>query len=322
MAEQSTFQKTPKFKGEILLCEDTEINQYVIKSLLSRLGFDIVIANHGEECVDIVSNRVKNGERRFDLIFMDINMPVMGGLEAADTLIKLGNQTPIVALTANTTPKDMEIYSEHGMPDSLNKPIVMEELLSCLPKYFTPLDFEIVDEEKNAADKEKQNKRLLTSFVKRNQTTFGDIIAAIEVGDIKLAHRLAHTLAGLAGLMGKTTLQEASRTVEHSLATGSMEHIKEQLSLLEPELKAVLDELSPLLNEQRPQAPKAFNKEKVIELFERLEPLLLADSAMCLRLADELREIPGTDDLIAKIEDYEFELAFEALISLKKALEV
>lgn len=323
MAEQLENKKSPKFKGEILLCEDSGINQYVIKSQLSRLGFDVVIANNGKEGVDIVSSRIKSGERPFDLIFMDIYMPVMGGLEAADAIAELGSKTPIAALTADAEPASRELYIAHGMPDFLNKPIVEEELWSCLYKHFTPVGFEDVNEKRKSEEEEKQRKRLLTNFVKRNQTTFADIVAAINSEDIKLAHRLAHTLRGLAGLMGETALQMAARDVEHSLADGNMGNITGELSALEQELKPVLDKLSPLLNEEKPPEPEEadFDKAKAFELVGRLEPLLQIDSAASLKLTDELRAFPGTGALIEQIEDYEFETALEILTNLKKSWE-
>jgi len=320
MAGQSVNER-PSFKGEILLCDDNEINRFVIKSHLTRLGLDVTTANDGKEGVDIVSGRIKNCEKPFDLIFMDIYMPVMGGLEAAEALARFGNQAPIIALTADAALNDREIYGVHGMAGFLNKPVVTEELWSCLYQYFTPVGFVAVNETERADDEAKQRQRLLTSFVKKNQTTHRDISAAIEAGDIKLAHRLAHNLRGLAGLMGKTALQEAARAVEDSLAKADMERIKEQMQALGPELKAILDELLPLLHEQEAQAAgnTALDKAKAVGVLEKLEPLLCGDSAACLDFVDELREIPGTGELIGQIEDYEFEMALEILAGLKKS---
>lgn len=318
--EEKIKQKKPTFKGEILLSEDNELMQRIIKSHLVDIGFDVTVANDGKECVDIVTSRVKNGEPPFGLIFMDIYMPVMDGIEAADTLTKLGNTTPIAALSASTEASDIEKYRQHNMQYSLNKPVIPEDLWSFLCKYFKPLGFQI--ENKNDDEKDEKRIRLLTGFVKRNQTTFADISAAIESNDVKLAHRLAHTLKGLAGLMGEKQLQKVSNDIEYALAEGDMSHIADQLTALGHELKSVLDELSPLLEEPKTQSTEntAYDKTKAVVLFEKLEQLLRADNAKCRELTAELKEIPGTTALIEQIEDYEFEKSLELLIDLKKSL--
>lgn len=318
MAEQNK-NKKPTFKGEILLCEDNELMQSIIKSHLMDIGFEVALADNGKECVDIVSARMKNNESPFGLIFMDIYMPVMDGMEAADTLMRIGNKTPIAALTASADSNDIEKYKAHHIENSLKKPVIPEELWSFLCKYFTPLGFGT--ESKND-DEDEKRVRLLTGFVKRNKTTFADISNAINAGDIKLAHRLAHTVKGLAGLMGKAELQEVSRVLEYSLAEGIMEHIDDQMAAFGQELTSVLDELSPLLEEPKTQSPVnlSFDKAKAEALFEKLEQLLLADNAKCRELTKDLKEIPGTAELIEQIEDYEFERALELLVALKGSL--
>lgn len=314
--------KRPLFKGEILIFEDNETNQQFIKSILLKVGFNVVIANNGKEGVNIVSNRIQNGENQFDLIFMDMYMPEMDGLNAAETLKKLGVKTPIVVMTSNVTAKDKVTYNAHGLSEILEKPFSMEEMWSCLYKYFTPLEYKIINENDSAEFEEERCKRLFTRFVKNNQTTFQEISSAIDSGDIKLAHRLTHTLGGLAGLMGKVSLYEVSRNIENTLAKGSADGISEQIFMLERELNKVLDELSPLLDEPKPRTStnKVFDEAKTLEVFGKLETLLQTDNAKCIELIKELTAIPDTESLIMQIEDYEFEKALETLSYFKESL--
>jgi HPt (histidine-containing phosphotransfer) domain-containing protein len=88
-------------------------------------------------------------------------------------------------------------------------------------------------------------KILQANFAKHTQVKFAEITGALEAGDIKLAHRLAHTLKGNAGQIGKTGLQKAAADVEKTLKDGENLTTRELLLVLETELNKVLEELAP-----------------------------------------------------------------------------
>jgi len=122
----------PQFNGEVLVCEDSEMNQLVLAEHLERVGLKVVIANNGKEGLDIVAKRAKDGQKPFDLILMDIFMPVMDGLVATAEIKKLGVETPIVAVTANVMQSDRELYLDNGMVGCLGKPFTAQDLWECL----------------------------------------------------------------------------------------------------------------------------------------------------------------------------------------------
>lgn len=130
----------PVFEGEILVCDDNELNQEVICEHLARVGLKTIVAANGNESVKIVRERASKGEPPFDLIFMDIYMPVMDGIEAASQIIAMGTKTPIVAMTANIMTSEVKKYREHGMPDCLSKPFTAKELWKILLKYLAPVN--------------------------------------------------------------------------------------------------------------------------------------------------------------------------------------
>ncbi|MDR2589552.1 MAG: response regulator [Oscillospiraceae bacterium] len=130
--------KKPTFVGEILLCEDNMMNQEVICEHLSKVGLKTDVAANGKVGVDLVRKRAENKEKQYDLVFMDIHMPVMDGLEATPVIHKIAPDLPIVALTANIMQGAAEQYKEIGMSDCLGKPFTSQELWRCLMKYFTP----------------------------------------------------------------------------------------------------------------------------------------------------------------------------------------
>ena len=132
--------EAPSFEGEILLCEDNGMNQEIVCENLEKIGFKTVVASNGKIGVDIINRRRENGEKQVDLVFMDIHMPVMDGLEASAKILELDANIPVVAMTANIMTEDMEIYKRSGMNDCVGKPFTSQELWHCLMKYFTPLD--------------------------------------------------------------------------------------------------------------------------------------------------------------------------------------
>jgi len=239
----------PAFDGEVLICEDNAMNQRVICEYLARVGLKTVIAGNGKEGLDMVRERMEKGEKPFDLIFMDIHMPVMDGLEAASIINKLNVGTPIVAMTANILSTDKELYKRNGMPDYLGKPFTSQVLWRCLLKYFTPIKKETLQE--NMIDEEELAVQRIfqLSFVKENQKRFDEIANALKANDFILAHRLAHALKANAGQIGKSRLQAAATDIEQTIKNGEKRVTDEQLKTLETEMNIVLKELAPLLDE-------------------------------------------------------------------------
>jgi len=133
--------KRPVFEGTILLCEDNLMNQQVACDHLARIGLETIIAENGRIAVDLIQSRLDNNEKMFDLIFMDIHMPEMDGIEATQSIRALGETVPIVAMTANIIPDDVKNYLESGMDECLGKPFVSQELWSCLLRYMEPVSW-------------------------------------------------------------------------------------------------------------------------------------------------------------------------------------
>jgi signal transduction histidine kinase/CheY-like chemotaxis protein/HPt (histidine-containing phosphotransfer) domain-containing protein len=115
----------------ILLAEDNFINQKLAVLLLEKLGYNIEIVNNGLDAYNAVS------KTQYDLVFMDLQMPVMDGLESTKKIkefLPKDQQPRIVAMTANAMPGDREICLAAGMDDYLAKPIVLERLIEALQK--------------------------------------------------------------------------------------------------------------------------------------------------------------------------------------------
>ena len=125
-----------KFTGRrLLIVEDVEINREILISLLEDTGFDIDCAENGTEALDIIT---KNPEK-YDIVFMDVQMPKMDGLEATRRIRALpalqGVDLPVIAMTANVFRQDIEECYAAGMNEHIGKPIDIDRVLEVLRKY-------------------------------------------------------------------------------------------------------------------------------------------------------------------------------------------
>jgi CheY-like chemotaxis protein len=120
-----------KISGKkILVCEDNAINRLVVNKILSNEHALLTFAKNGLEGVNLAK------EENFDLILMDIRMPIMDGLEAARRIRTFNSKIPIIALSANAYEEDIEKSIKAGMSEHLSKPVDKNILVNTINKYF------------------------------------------------------------------------------------------------------------------------------------------------------------------------------------------
>lgn len=147
---------TSRFVANVLVAEDNIINQKLIKRTLEDLGLTVTIANNG---LDAFQKR-KDGD--FDMIFMDIQMPFLDGVEATAEILEweedyVRPHVPIVALTANALKGDRERFLLAGLDEYTTKPLVRSEIISVLNKFLANHIIDVSDLTKTANDKKEQN---------------------------------------------------------------------------------------------------------------------------------------------------------------------
>jgi two-component system, sensor histidine kinase len=124
---------------KVLLVEDNKLNQRVVTKMLEKVGCEVQISGNGREAIDALKFTSPEAERPgFDLVFMDIQMPVLDGLRATAIIREQENSAhpvPIIALTAHAMKGDREKFLEEGMTDYLSKPINREDLYTLLRRY-------------------------------------------------------------------------------------------------------------------------------------------------------------------------------------------
>ena len=227
--------------ARVLLVEDNAINQQVGRELLEIMGVVVEIANDGQEALQ----KVEESEAEFELLLMDIQMPVLDGYQATIKIRKLPNcaKLPIVAMTANVMAQDLARCWEVGMDDHIAKPIDPKKLLRALNKWIKPRDRQVVIQPQSSMDKvslveedfpplpgidiesglfhaggsTKLLRSLLAKFAESHGHFVAEIQAALAQGEKHQAGRMVHTLKGVAGTIGASRLQSLAADLESSL---------------------------------------------------------------------------------------------------------
>ncbi|MCP4133506.1 MAG: PAS domain S-box protein [bacterium] len=196
----------PRFTGKTLVVEDNDINQKLISIMLEELGIEVEIANNGEEAVDKFRNNT------YDLILMDVHMPVMDGIEATRQLLSMEKQekrihTPIVALTADAISGDREKLINQGMDDYLSKPINTTRLIKILQLYLhqdtieknkDEIPYELHAAASDMGVKVNVLKKLLIKFLTGTERYTTAIQQRLEQNSYEAVFQEAHKLKGAA----------------------------------------------------------------------------------------------------------------------------
>lgn len=137
--EPSEKEQAEKFDLSILLAEDNKINRMVITKMLNKMGCRVDIAVNGQEVIKCLKlSQPAAGRPQYDLILMDIQMPVLDGLRATAMIRaqeKDGERVPIIAITAHAMKGDRETFIEAGMDGYLSKPVIREDLYATIRQY-------------------------------------------------------------------------------------------------------------------------------------------------------------------------------------------
>ncbi len=236
-----------RLKGKVLLVEDNKINQQVAQELLEGYGLLVVIADNGKQALELASST------DFDLILMDVQMPVMDGLEATRQLrqIKSYQYTPVIAMTAHAMDGDREACLQAGMNDYLSKPIDPNVLLHVLSNWLesyevlhaasadVPADINLPDNIpgidlawglKRVGGNKKLFIRLLNDFLQSHQGVCEKTRQFILNNNIEAARRQVHTIQGVAGNIGARDLQAAAMELEKSIRTGADKTVYQELA--------------------------------------------------------------------------------------------
>ena len=252
--------------SNILLVEDNQINQEIIIGLLENSGINIDIANNGKEAVE----EYEQNSDKYELILMDIQMPIMDGYEATKCIREKNKDIPIIALTANAMKEDIEKTKSIAMNEHLTKPIEVEKLYSTLLKYISKkienLEFKVENKDDITISNFKNIDTVLgLSHMADNKKLYLKILndfynnySSVNLKDIKDEEmsRFVHTLKGLSANIGAKKLFDISKELETT-------QDKDLFSKLQQELNIILDELK-VLHETK-------NSNKILPMIEDIK---------------------------------------------------
>jgi CheY-like chemotaxis protein len=238
---------TPLRGARILVVEDNELNQQIALELLGDAGFAVDLAGDGQIALTMLAH-MHQQNTPYDIVLMDMQMPVMDGVQATMEIRKTPWYTdlPVVAMTANAMQDDRLRCQAAGMNDFVSKPIDPDDLWRALAKWIQPraglgqppanqpppssagaapqdeLPQHVPGLDTRLGLRHVMGKKtlylsLLRKFVSSQQAGLQPVVQALDSGDTAGAERLTHTLKGLAGNIGASTLQAAMEKLESAL---------------------------------------------------------------------------------------------------------
>ncbi|HOV86745.1 MAG TPA: PAS domain S-box protein [Syntrophobacteraceae bacterium] len=306
--------------AKVLVAEDNEINQQVAVEVLQRAGLRVRVVDTGSRAVEKVL------EEPFDAVLMDIQMPEMGGFEAARILRKdpRFRDLPIIAITAHAMAGDREKSLLAGMTDHVTKPIDPDELLCVLARWIRPREGEFPEceparesAEEGPTDFLPENLpgisleaglkrvggdralygKLLARFRRSQADTPDKVRTALEQEETRTALGLLHTLKGVAGTLGAEGLAVAASRLEEAVNAGHPGDIDPCLRTLAERFQEVFEGLEEWEGAEsrtqppiRPATEDSMDRDRVRRLVEETGRLLETDLPEAILRFESLKD--------------------------------
>lgn len=322
----------PNFSGKrLLLVDDNEVNQLVATESLVGSGFEIDVCNNGQEAVDAVS------QQNYDVVLMDIQMPVMDGLVAARTIRSSGkghDQLPIIAMTAHALSGDREKSLEAGMNEHITKPIDIDVLYDTLARFVEHDSVsQLQSATANAASNNSQStaadnnvfpdiegldtqacarrlqgnaklyRTLLRTFVRDQGGVAQTLKEALSQGHVEEGLRVVHTLKGTAASIGAMEISRQAADIEQRLKLGDTQAAGVCLPALRTELRLLVKRLERWAEQTEVVANSAEEIQVDRELLDRLQGLLMVDLGSAKDVLEQLEGLSVPPDMATLISD-------------------
>jgi CheY-like chemotaxis protein len=254
---------------QVLLAEDNPVNQMTATTMLEKLGHTVVVANNGREALE------KINEQKFDLVFMDVQMPEMDGTTATGAIRKreqaTGRHLPIVAMTAHAMKGDKEKCLEAGMDDYVSKPIrrkdladvlarIAERFLSAAQTKGEPTvnstledneDSKMILDEAALLEECDNDKgllgRMVEIFDRDSRERLPRLREAVRSGNADVVKQEAHALKGGIGTFYARAAYETAYALENMGTNGNLSEAEATLRTLERQLQSLRQKLDELL---------------------------------------------------------------------------
>ncbi len=245
--------KNIRFDASILVSEDIETNRFIVSEMLKSMGCSVDIAVNGKEAVEKIFEKAGD----YDLVLMDMHMPVMDGKEALKKIRKDFPNLPVVALTANVLPGEREKCIEEGFSGFIGKPLRSEDVVSEFIKVglktntdgeeiknsefvfddFVTLDTEFLKQYSVAAVK------VISLMIKDSDNIIDVMGKSIENGDIEEVKISAHSMKSISASVGGKKLSQMSKIMEEMAEKSEFDSLKEFVPIYIDEYRKLRSEL-------------------------------------------------------------------------------
>ncbi len=237
-----------QLRGKVLVAEDTPELQLLIHRLIEPTGVEVEFADNGQEAFEMAM--INN----YDLVLMDMQMPVMNGIEATELLRSSMNKTPVVALTANAMKHEQEAFHEAGCNGYLSKPIRRAALIHELSHYMTKVagnNGEFIDtsaEQQHPAESAQFTPTRMDDFDDELKAFFFERVAVLRKeldeartgGDRKEMRALVHNIKGSISSFGFMNVFDTAAEAQYKLDQQISEGLDALLDLLDQQLTDIL----------------------------------------------------------------------------------
>ncbi|MBW3697769.1 transporter substrate-binding domain-containing protein [Vibrio sp. T187] len=336
-------------QADILLVEDNVTNQELAMAFLDKFNTKVEIANNGLEALE------KAKDKAYDVILMDLQMPVMDGFEASQRLRESGNGTPIIAMSANVLGDVKERASERGVDDFVEKPVIIEKLAGVLDKWIARTD-KVVDLGSSRTHVDRKLKsavldvqlgltycnqdealldKLIHRFDKQIDTIANEYRRLLQEGDASELVRYSHTLKSTSAAIGASKVSEAFGDLENYFEqVGQQSDVEQRLTELSKALELLHAQIERYRSEHKlvsstqkgikdsdpiednALASEPIERKQVEHLITLIESYDVDARAEVMRLMELFPDSQHSlESVMSQLEEYEFDAALEALNS-------
>jgi len=334
--------------GAVLVAEDNPINQQVARELLEQAGMTVTIAGDGRAAVAAVT------EQTFDAVFMDIQMPVMDGLEATRLIRELPGvkDIPIIAMTAHALVGDREKCLAAGMNDHVAKPIDITELHGALIRWIPPRrhtgkhhsrqetspqpsttvaplpealpGIDVAEALRRTGGNRELLRRILTDFEEQNRTVICDIRDALARDDRRQGLQIIHTLKGLSGTIAAHPLRVTVCELEDCVREDHWTDAPPLLATMDQQFEELSSSIRTFVAGEATATPDLSGARITLEelqpLLEELRNELKTNSLRAGSLFPRIRSSLGPLDELDRIDRYIQKLEFGKALTLLSEL--
>ena len=240
---------------EILVAEDNPANQKLIEIILKKIGCNSVIVENGEEAITQLK------EKNFDIIFMDLQMPMLNGFEATNRIRKQNQQIPIIALTANAIREDINRCFQIGMNDYIMKPYQKNEIFQIIEKWVFQRTHNKTANKRTVIDKNPDKPRtsefsyqdlldkffgekeivekVIDDFLEKGDKQIRTLNKMIEQKDFYQIQFITHSLKGSAWNLTMKELGDAAFVLEEAGKQREEKHLEKYYKILTKKFKRI-----------------------------------------------------------------------------------